>query len=52
MASGRESAEARRPILLEDTFGDDRTRTVAGAQEQNIEHALSHEQPPSAGSTG
>ena len=52
VASGREGAEAPAAHFPQDAFGDDRARAVAGAQEQNVEDTLSHEQPPSAGSKG
>ena len=52
MAAGRKGGEAVRADLAQDRFGEDRAAAVAGAEKQDVEHALSHERPPWVGSKG
>ena len=52
VASRRKGGEAARADLAQDRFGEDRAAAVAGAQEQHVEDALSHERPPWVGDKG
>ena len=43
VASGGERPEAAHAVPVEDAFGDHRARRVAGAEEEDVEDAVSHE---------
>src|SRR3546814_6750379 len=49
-AAGRKSFEPARTFAVQDRFGQDRTRRIAGAKEQDVEH-LGHAAPIDYGRT-